>query len=532
MFLTQFEMPPSVYIDTSFTDTVACIGDTLHVPYGVTGDFNSNNTFTIQLSNSSGSFSSPTTLATINSIGGDTAACYIPGSIAAGAGYRIRIVASNPADTSFDNLHNIKIYPYPANFTSGVNSPLCTSDTLKLNSGSTTTGVTYSWTGPGGFNSNAEDTIRANATFAFAGDYYITASNNGCMVKDTVSVVVNQTPQNVTAGNNGGLCTGDTLLLTSSSTTSGVNYAWTGPNNYNTQNVTRPNVQIGDAGTYTVTVTLGSCSDTAMTTVVVNQGASVNIAPLTPTSICTGDTAQFAAFPNNAGTNPQLQWLKNGVAVSGATGTLYKSGTLANGDVISVLLTPNTSCAGTKESNKITMTVQPILSPTVTMTADNMPPWNGGLTVTFTATPTHGGTNPEYQWKRNGQDITGATGATWGVVVNALNDNEDICVVLKSNYECAVPDTAMSNCITTAFTGVGDIVHDKNIKIYPNPVSGNVTISSTETIEKVEILNLLGQKLLTGYNNSTTMQIDMSGLVGGVYIIKVNDSYISRLVKE
>ncbi|MBW7913287.1 MAG: T9SS type A sorting domain-containing protein [Taibaiella sp.] len=224
--------------------------------------------------------------------------------------------------------------------------------------------------------------------------------------------------------------------------------------------------------------------------------------------------------------------MKNGVDITGATNSTLKTSNLNNGDAIAAKVMAATGCPEPVISNSITMTVQPILSPTVTINADNIPPWNGGLTVTFTATPTHGGTAPEYQWKRNGQDITGATGATWGVVVNALNDNEDICVVLKSSYECAVPDTAMSNCITTAFTGVVDVVNNKNFKIYPNPVKDNVTITSTERIEKVEIFNLLGQKLLTGYSDSVSVQIDMSGLVSGVYIIKVNDSYISRLVKE
>jgi hypothetical protein len=184
-------------------------------------------------------------------------------------------------------------------------------------------------------------------------------------------------------------------------------------------------------------------------------------------------------------------------------------------------------------SNAITMTVQPILTPTVTMIADKMPPWNGGLTVTFIATPTHGGAAPEYQWKRNGQDITGATGVTWGVVVNALNDNEDICVVLKSSYECAVPDTAMSNCITTAFTGVWDIVHDKNIKIYPNPVSGNLHIEGVEAGSTIELIDVLGRKCATRQLvGGTVALVDVSTLVPGVYVVRVDGEVAGRVVKE
>ena len=165
------------------------------------------------------------------------------------------------------------------------------------------------------------------------------------------------------------------------------------------------------------------------------------------------------------------------------------------------------------------------------MNADNMPPWNGGVTVTFTATPTHGGANPEYQWKRNGQDVQGATGASWGVIVNALNANEDICVVLKSSYQCAVPDTAMSNCITTAFTGIGDIVNNNNIKIYPNPVNGVLHIEGVEAGASIELIDILGRsarrQLLTAQGT-----VDASTLVPGVYIVKIDGVVAGRVVKE
>ncbi|HEY9178060.1 MAG TPA: SBBP repeat-containing protein, partial [Flavipsychrobacter sp.] len=530
-FLLQWDVDTLVYLVQPYNDTLLCAGDSVYVPYGVTQNFRPGNSFTVQLSNSSGSFASPLTIGSTTANTPGVIGCYIPLTIAQGTGYRIRITASGPGDTTQANERNLKIHPYPANVLAGSNSPLCSGDTLKLNSGSTTTGVTYSWAGPGGFTSADDDTIIANTTVANTGDYYVTVNNNGCMVKDTVSVVVNQTPQNVTAGSNSPLCSGDTLQLTSMSSTSGVSYAWTGPNSYSTQNVSRPNAQTSDAGTYKVTVTLGSCSDTAVTTVVVNLSPSINIVPTTPTTLCAGDTAQFAAFPNNAGTNPQVQWTKNGVDIPGATGISLKTGNLANGDVIAAELTANTACPGIKESNKIAMTILPILTPTVSMTADNMPPWNGGLTVTFTATPTHGGANPEYQWKRNGVDVVGATGATWGVIVNALNANEDICVVLKSSYQCAEPDTALSNCITTAFTGVGDVVNDKKIKIYPNPVSQTLYIQGVEPGNAIELIDILGRsaskQLLTAQKT-----VDVRSLAPGVYVLRVNGVVAGRLVKE
>src|SRR5690606_17268399 len=66
LFLTKFHNEDTlVYIKPGFADTSICVGDTVHVPYGVTNPFRSNNVFTLQLSNASGSFASPVTLTTL-----------------------------------------------------------------------------------------------------------------------------------------------------------------------------------------------------------------------------------------------------------------------------------------------------------------------------------------------------------------------------------------------------------------------------------------------------------------------------------
>src|SRR5690606_11840825 len=151
-------------------------------------------------------------------------------------------------------------------------------------------------------------------TVSASGPYYITVSKGSCSVKDTLNVTVNQAPENIMASSNTPVCTGDTLKLTSSSSTSGVSYSWRGPAgiSFNTQNVSTTNTTIMNGGVYTVKATLGNCSDSASTTVVIQQSAVINIVSLTPTTLCAGDTAQFLGFPNHSGTNPALQWQVNG----------------------------------------------------------------------------------------------------------------------------------------------------------------------------------------------------------------------------
>lgn len=58
-------------------------------------------------------------------------------------------------------------------------------------------------------------------------------------------------------------------------------------------------------------------------------------------------------------------------------------------------------------------------------------------------------------------------------------------------------------------------------KIYPNPVKDVLNISNDKSIEKVEIFDLSGKKLIQNEMNSNKTEIDMSGLLSGIYIVKI-----------
>ncbi|MDW8419901.1 MAG: Ig-like domain-containing protein, partial [Chitinophagales bacterium] len=75
------------------------------------------------------------------------------------------------------------------------NSPRCWGDTLKLFA-STVSGATYSWSGPGGFTSSAQNPVRPNATPSMSGVYSLTVTVSGCSSTNTATVnaVVNSCP--------------------------------------------------------------------------------------------------------------------------------------------------------------------------------------------------------------------------------------------------------------------------------------------------------------------------------------------------
>ena len=80
----------------------------------------------------------------------------------------------------------------------------------------------------------------------------------------------------------------------------------------------------------------------------------------------------------------------------------------------------------------------------------------------------------------------------------------------------------------------GISVNSSSYEIYPNPTNGNITVSGAN-INMVEVYNLCGQKVLT-VNGSQNVNVDMSSLNSGVYMVKVievnGNSTVNKVVKK
>lgn len=79
-----------------------------------------------------------------------------------------------------------------------------------------------------------------------------------------------------------------------------------------------------------------------------------------------------------------------------------------------------------------------------------------------------------------------------------------------------------------------NFTHQSSIKAYPNPFTNQLTIQANETIFKVEIYNLLGQKVKNIiFNNPTenSVNIDLSELAQGNYIAKITSELLTNTIK-
>jgi Secretion system C-terminal sorting domain/Cleaved Adhesin Domain len=70
----------------------------------------------------------------------------------------------------------------------------------------------------------------------------------------------------------------------------------------------------------------------------------------------------------------------------------------------------------------------------------------------------------------------------------------------------------------------------KGFASYPNPVVNILTLSYSKNIDKVQVLNLLGQEVISKSINATDAKVDMSALASGTYLVKITtDSQIKTL---
>lgn len=127
----------------------------------------------------------------------------IPNATVANSGtYHVTVsiagCASAPASV------NVIVNQTPATPNAGSNSPVCTGNTLQLNSATATPGgMTYAWTGPNSFTSTLQNPVINNVTAAAAGAYtviYTSTGQGGCVsASANTTVVVNTTPVLATA---------------------------------------------------------------------------------------------------------------------------------------------------------------------------------------------------------------------------------------------------------------------------------------------------------------------------------------------
>lgn len=70
-----------------------------------------------------------------------------------------------------------------------------------------------------------------------------------------------------------------------------------------------------------------------------------------------------------------------------------------------------------------------------------------------------------------------------------------------------------------------------NLKYYPNPTDSELNISYVETITKVEVFNIAGQRVLSKEFDANEVKVDLSGFGSGTYMVRIETETASQFVK-
>lgn len=365
----------------------------------------------------------------------------------------------------------VVVNPLPAVPIGTSNAPICADSVLKLFGNDATTGVSYHWSGPGGFTSILQNPTISNAQTSNSGLYTIIVTNTatGCTNTGSESVTVNTTPYppHDSASNP---CDSTTLYLFTNDLP-GCTYSWNGPAGF-TSVIQNPSIYpayrgVND-GVYTVTATLGVCPSVPTTVTV-----AIRPEPVPPVPHDTMYCQRAVAVPLNyevdslAGSN--LNWylgstLLTVMPIVNTAGYDYPTGHTWN-----VTQTVN-GC----ESNPRSITVVVVPTPQFTITYRDWVCQHDSIMLAYTLEPGSALVSPVYNWSLpfgsaavNG---TNTTDPSVYVKFDSANVNfyNGYLVIGNLNYQCL--DTASFSV---------KVVPQPAVHAYMNP---NVCLGDTTTL--------------------------------------------------
>ena len=371
----------------------------------------------------------------------------------------------------------------------------CINTTVDLEGASSTSGVSYSWSGPNGFTST-----QAIANTNAAGLYTLTVSlANGCTNEETIEVFQDIEVPAISLPEPMDLdCQRTSTTLQGSSSTTGVTFNWTGPDGF-TDIVAQPSVS--QAGTYTLTV-------------IATNGCESSL------SVTVDQTADLPAV--DAGTDEELTCTIEDVTVGGTnseTGAdITYTWTDENGMTLGNDMNLNVSTAGTYTLTVFNATTGCSNAEDVIVTENvETPQVDPGTELTLSCnqnTVTSNGTNsssgPDFTYEWSDED-----GNVIATTVNADFSATGIYTLEVTDNTNGCSDVATLQVIQDANTPVANSEAIGEITCINSDVELNATGSSTGSNINYEWLDA----------NDMTISNDMVVSVSqpGTYTLVVTD---------
>ena len=237
-------------------------------------------------------------------------------------------------------------------------------------------------------------------------------------------------------------------------------------------------------------------------------------------------TQPFSVGATTTGNNPTSCTICNGTASGNASGGTFPYTYAWTTTPVQTASTATGLCSGVftvtiTDANGCTATATQILTApgapnfTISVVSATQPNCNNG---TATATVSNPGTYI-YSWTTTPTQTTlTATGLSSGVYT--------VCVTNSANG-CSSCQGVTVNCLT----GIEENNTNGNISVYPNPSSGNFTITSITEITSIKIYNVLGEFVFSSQPQTTNYELDLQNKSKGVYFLEMQSDKGSEIKK-
>ena len=250
--------------------------------------------------------------------------------------------------------------------------------------------------------------------------------------------------------------------------------------------------------TFYVEATNGTCTSTR-TVVIATIDTAQTITSTTPNSRCDAGTITLSA----AATGGTLNWYATATGgTSLATGSNFTTPSISTSTTYYVEVT-NGTCTSVRIA--ITASITPVSAPT------------GNASQQFCAGETVG-----LLIITSGTNLVWYTAATGGVVVTSNTPlvSGTTYYASQNNGTCESATRLAVTATLGACLGNEDFLF-KQIKLFPNPVTDMLTISNTDIMASITVVDMLGRILMTTKVNDIETRIDMSNLPTATYLVQV-----------
>ncbi len=370
---------------------------------------------------------------------------------------------------------------------SGSNQSICATNAATLSATSGT--ATINW-----FATPSSTTVLGTGTTYItptltAGSYTYYAEAFTCVTSVTrtaISLTVNSTP--TISVNSGSICSGNSFTIN--------------PSGANTYTIQGGNTIVSPAinSSYTVVgISTAGCVSAGFSTSNVTVSVSPTIS-VNSGSICSGNS--FTISPSGA----------NSYTIQGGN---YVVNPTSNASYTVV----GTSSAGCISSLAATSSVIVNPLPTINATTNNTLICVGQSAI-----------------------LTASGASTYTFNPSGIGSSISVSPTVTTNYTVTGTDAfgcANSVALTqsvSACTGINSLFeNNKELKIYPNPSNGIITIFGIEQNATISIYNTIGELIESTYTEKFTVTINLSEYSNGIFFIKIknnNGEAIHKLIKQ